>query len=154
MSHSGEVEVKLGEHVVDDLIHYVQNGHVSDQSMKDFAQQLGNVGNPNISNVVYGNHVRRMERDRNRDNSAEMRDILSDWWTKELHDMTTEDALKKLINIFNTRQLRFQDLAKKLEKYLSPPSPPLAVPAAIGQQAAFSPPGPSLQVTNIYHNLR
>ena len=118
MSHSDQVAKKLGEPVVDDIIRYVQSGHVSDQNLKDFAQQIGKVGNdPNVANVLFGSHVSRMEREKNRDKSAEMRAILSEWWNQELHDMTAEDALTKLIRIFNNSQLGFKDLAKSLEKH-------------------------------------
>ena len=143
MSHFGDVETKLSEHVVDDIVHYVQNGHMSDQNMKDFAQQLGKVRNdPNVANILLGNHMTRMERDRNRDKSAEMRAILSDWWRQELHDMTTDDALKKLIKIFNNGQLQFKDLAKKLGQYLPSPTPstcaPPTAPATIGSSPDFN----------------
>ena len=131
MSHSCNVEDKLGEDVVNEIIDHVQNGLMSDQNMTDFAKRLGKLANdPEAANVLYGQHMMRMERSRNRNNSSEMMAILSDWWNHELFNMTTDDALKKLIKIFKSRDLLFKPLATKLETYLSPASTSMTAPAA------------------------
>ena len=120
MSHTDNVEKTVGEDVVYEINEYVLAGHISDQNMKDFAQQLGKIGNdPNKANIVYGRHRERMERDRNKEKSAELYEILSDWWDEELSSMPRNDALEKLIKIFSSRAVPCKPLAGKLRKHLT-----------------------------------
>ena len=117
MSHYPEAEAKLGKAATDLLFRYTRNGDISDQQMEDFVQRLGHPDHHDEANVLFGNHKKRMERDKNRDQSAELRDVLSDWWNEQLFEdeMTQQIALAKLVSIFQGDDIHLKPLAKALK---------------------------------------
>ena len=92
MSYDREVEELLGKKVLQLICNYVADAKIDGQKMKEFAKQLGPVS--------FGKHKTRTEQRRNSSNQPEMRNILSDWYNKELHNLDQVTAVSKLANIF------------------------------------------------------
>ena len=111
MSHFLDVERLLGRDTLARILNYVISGNLSDQKIKDFAQRLGS--DPE-SNILFGNHTTRVGRDRERGKGEEVREVLSDWWNQELHAMTKEDAIGRLVEVFT--KIGAHPLAKHLKE--------------------------------------
>ena len=108
-----EVEVKLGKEVVKLMLDSARNGDISDSQMGSIAQKLGsNLDGPN---QVFGNHSRRMERDRFAASDTLLKCTLSDWWGAELYDLSPEGALSKLVQICQDPDIALRPLAKQLQ---------------------------------------
>ena len=94
-----EVEKHLGEPFVKIIMASASGGKVTDQDIKRFAQLLGYCSDQN-SNKVYGNHTTLMERNKDIQKDEAMREILSDWWNEELHQLLPKIGKKKVIKSF------------------------------------------------------
>ena len=109
-----EVEEKLGKEKVKLILDSARNGDISDSQLSSIADKLGrNLDGPN---VVFGNHRRRMERDRFAASDLLLKSILSDWWdTGELYDLSPEEALSKMVETFQDPDINLRPLAKQLK---------------------------------------
>ena len=114
--YDGEVQTKIGQNALEVLFEAVESNIIDEQKMADVAQNL----HPSVS----GNHVRRAGSGGHkiaRDGWwAEMREVLSDWYKEELFadKFGQQEALERLISIFNHRDINLPELAKKLEACL------------------------------------
>ena len=109
-----EVEGKLGNDVVNLMLDSARNGEISDAQLASIANKLGrDLDGPN---VIFGNHSRRMERDRFAASDTLLKCILSDWWgSGELYDLSPEVALSKLVQTCQDPNVALRPLAKKLQ---------------------------------------
>ena len=108
-----QIEIKIGADNMKVMLDFIRSGNINDQQLKDIAHHLGI--NSKGCNIVFGKHKTRMERDRYREKHHEMRAILSDWWDEELHQMSSMEALEKLIKTFGNRDIDCQPLAYMLK---------------------------------------
>ena len=109
-----EVEEKLGKEVVKLMLDSARNGDISDAQLASIADKLGrDLDGPN---TIFGNHSRRMERDRFAASDTLLKCVLSDWWDGELYDMSAEEALSKMVQIFQDPDVALRPLAKQLEE--------------------------------------
>ena len=67
--------------------------------MRMIALELGTHGESGRPNSIFGNHVRKMERDKNISSATALREILCDWWSDHLYDISHEEAINRLIQI-------------------------------------------------------
>ena len=104
--YDDDVKAKLGQGAWDVILAAVRNGHIDPEKMEDIARLL----HPHIA----GNHTRR-----ERYCDVEMRRILSDWWIFELHVMTRQVALEKLVKIFNHDYVKLHPQAKEIKKLMN-----------------------------------
>ena len=108
-----EVEGKLGKEVVKLVLDSARNGDISDSQMGSIAQKLGrDLDGPN---QVFGNHIRRMERDRFAASDTLLKCILSDWWGEELYELSSEEALSKLVQTCQDPEVALRPLANQLQ---------------------------------------
>ena len=94
MIYFKNIKALLGE-AVDDVLNSVRNGDFSKDQITSVAQHLGE-SEDDKPNILYGNHRRRMEGNKNRDYSTEMKDILSDLYNQKLFEKTKEESLSKV----------------------------------------------------------
>ena len=69
---------------------------MSDDQMRDFVEQLEELSEID-PNVLLGNHMRRMRRDRDRAPDTELLEVMYDWWRCSLFEMTQEEAMYVLV---------------------------------------------------------
>ena len=99
MSYIHEVKNIIGERNVEQILFYAKNGDISDQNVADMAQMLGVLSSKEDKpNVIYGNHKRRMERERHRGVEAEVRNVLYDW-TKCCFNFNLKINIDVFVNI-------------------------------------------------------
>ena len=67
---------------------------MSNDQLKCFVEHLGELSQIN-PNVLFGNHIRRMNRDRRQD--IELLQVMHDWWESKLCEMTQDKAMDILI---------------------------------------------------------
>ena len=124
-----EVEGKLGKEVVKLVLDSARNGDISDSQMGSIAQKLGrDLDGPN---QVFGNHIRRMERDRFAASDTLLKCILSDWWNTELYDLSPEVALSKLVQTCQDPDVALRPLAKQLQSLSAGEGSPRQLPGEI-----------------------
>ena len=102
-----EVCEKLGPVVFKLIRDYVTNHVTNIDVMNDIAQIL--------SDGAGGANQRR----RGGFDERAMRDILSDWYNEEMHKMTREAAVKRLIAVFKDNSVNLKPLAHDLEQKLT-----------------------------------
>ena len=98
---------KLGKEAYDAILGQVRSGNIDGQQMADIASQL----HP----TVRGNHQRRCEKGASSDD-YEMRHILSDWVIQELCMLKRETALKRLVMVFEDKNINLKPLARQLKR--------------------------------------
>ena len=76
MSYYFKVKALLGE-AVDDVLNSVRNGDFREDQITSVTQRLG-ASEDEKPNILYGNHKRRMEGDKNRRYSTDIKDIFLD----------------------------------------------------------------------------
>ena len=109
-----EVEGKLGKETVKLMLDSARDGDISDSQMSSIAEKLGrNIDGPNI---IFGNHRRQMERDRFATSDTLLKCILSDWWGVKLYDMSTGEALSKMVQVCQDPDIALRPLAKQLSE--------------------------------------
>lgn len=104
-----EVSEVLGSDAFDYLIEEVKRGIISAQHMKDIAHQL--------HNHVYGKHLQRLESGTH-SAEVEFRDILSDWYNKEMCNLEKQTALQKLVTICTSSSVSLNAVGKGIEKLI------------------------------------
>ena len=109
----------IGEEAKNLILESVRGGKVSAQKIEDVAFLLGQ--------QVGGSHKQRMQSGGLCDD-AEVRKVLGDWYTRELHELEGKDegkqkALMILIKIFENRDINLNFLATGLRKFLPVDSP-------------------------------
>ena len=116
MSYRREVENLLGKECMTALLNHVRGGKMSDYQLKDFVLHLGQLSerNPEAPNILYGNHTRRMSRDRDRGQDTELLQVMSDWWESSLFEMTQEAAIKALVEALSHPDVYCKALASRL----------------------------------------
>ena len=92
----------VGKDIWNHILDAVRDGTVNRQNMSDIAGLL--------NSKVGGSHLRRKECD-----EAEMREILGEYYNEEMFEMSTHEAVTKLIEVMNSDSVRLFPLAKKLE---------------------------------------
>ena len=110
MAYFQKVRQIIGPENVESIFEHVNYGSIDDQMMLDFAHKLG----PKIG----GNHKRRVEGERLPSDQAEMRRILSDWYSEELYKMNQAEAVLALAKIFGHSDIKSFPLAHKLRSGL------------------------------------
>ena len=101
------VKAKLGRENWDILMGAAMESKINSQHMKDISQAL----HPSIG----GSHLRRVNELRRLCDDSEFREILSDWWNEELYSLDHLDALRKLSDIMNSREVNLPSISSKLE---------------------------------------
>ena len=113
MSYRREVESLLGKECMTKLLDHVRGGKMSDDQMRDFVEQLGELSEID-PNVLLGNHMRRMSRDRDRRQDTELIQVMNDWWSENLCEMTKEKAMDILVRALSQPEVSCKHLAKQL----------------------------------------
>ena len=113
MSYRREVESLLGKECMNKLLNHVRGGKMSDDQMRDFVEQLGELSEID-PNVLFGNHMRRMRRDKDRDQDTELLEVMTDWWKWSLFEMTQERAMDVLVNALSRPNVKSKHLANQL----------------------------------------
>ena len=113
MSYRKEVENLLGKECMTKLLNHVKGGKMSDDQMRDFVEQLGELSEID-PNVLFGNHTRRMSRDKERAQDIELLEVMSDWWKCSLFEMTQERAMDILVHALSQPEVNCKHLANKL----------------------------------------
>ena len=114
--YTRDIEDKLGKEVVKVILDSARNGDISDSTLLSIARKLGeDLGGPNL---VLGNHLRRMEREKHAESALLLKCILSDWYKEELLDLPCDKAVLKLIETFRDPDIGLRPLAKRLENSL------------------------------------
>ena len=96
MSYCWEVENLLRSNCMRQLLDHVRGGKMSDDQMRDFVEQLGELSEID-PNVLFGNHIRRMNRERDRRQDIELLQVMYDWWDSKLCEMTEDKAMNILV---------------------------------------------------------
>ena len=118
--HDKRVQAILGENTVTKLLEAVRDDReITGQKMKDIAQRLG----------VGGRHRMRVEQ-RGDTDDAEMREVLSDWYNKDLHRMDKATVVNKLVEIFEDPTIDLVPLAQRLR--VDPEEGPVSVAPSAG----------------------
>ena len=113
MSYRKEVESLLGKECMTKLLNHVRGGKMSDDQMRDFVEQLGELSEID-PNVLFGNHTRRMSRDKDRAQDTELLEVMSDWWKCSLFEMTQESAMEVLVDALSNPNVKCKHLANQL----------------------------------------
>ena len=113
MSYRMEVESLLGEECLTKLLDHVRGGKMSDDQLKGFVEHLGGLSQIN-PNVLLGNHMRRMSRDKDRKQETELLEVMYDWWTNKLCEMTQDKALDILARALSQSEVNCRHLANQL----------------------------------------
>ena len=130
-----EVEGKLGKDVVKLMLDSARNGDISDTQLASIADKLGrDLGGPN---AIFGNHNRRMERDRFAASDTLLKCTLSDWWGAELYDLSPEGALSKLVQICQDPDIALRPLAKQLQSMSAEQGSPRQLLGAIQSEERY-----------------
>ena len=116
MSYHREVKNLLGKECIDKLVSHVRGGRMSADQLKCFVQHLGELTNTDAEapNVIYGNHIRRMDGNKDRPYDIELRDVLSDWWSESLFEMTKSQALDILVGALSKPEVGCHQLVFQL----------------------------------------
>ena len=125
MSYRREIENLFGEECMTKLLNHVIGGKMSDDQMKEFVLQLGELskGVPDAPNSIFGNHTRRMRRDRERKLDTEILEVLNDWWGTSLYQMTRSQAMEALVKALSHPNVGCHELASKLSARVKVPIP-------------------------------
>ena len=103
-----EVKEKIGEPAFNSILDAVEEDIITGEKMEDFARKL--------HRKVAGSHTKR-RRLPGMNDGAEMRHILSDWYEfGGLVEMATEDAQKRLLEIFSSPEISLNPLVVELKK--------------------------------------
>ena len=116
MRYHREVKNLLGQECMTQLLNHVMGGNMSDDQLKYFVLHLGELSktDPEAPNVLYGNHTRRMSRDRDRGQDIEILQVMSDWWENSLFEMTQEAAITALVKALSHPDVYCKPLASTL----------------------------------------
>ena len=104
--HDKRVVAKLGSGVWNVILEAVRDGDINGQKMRDIAQLL--------HTSVGGRHRMRVNYQRKDPDDAEMREVLSDWYNKEMHKLDNVAAVKELIKVFENHAVQLFPLASDL----------------------------------------
>ena len=113
MSYRREVDSLLGKECITKLLNHVRGGNMSDDQMRYFVEQLGELSEID-PNVLFGNHIRRMTRERDRRQDTELLQVMYDWWTNKLCEMTQGEALDILVRALSQPEVNCRHLANQL----------------------------------------
>ena len=116
MSYRREVENLPGKECITKLLNHVRGGRMSADQLKCFVQHLGELSNtdPEAPNVLYGNHMRRMSQNKDRPFDIEIREVLSDWWSSSLFELTQSQALDILVRALSQPEVSAREFAVRL----------------------------------------
>ena len=110
MSYRREVENLLGKDCLTKLLNFVRGGKMTDDQMKNFVEHLGEISEID-PNVLFGNHVRRMSRDKERRQDTELLQVMYDWWENRLCEMTRDRAMDILVKALSHPNVNCRNLA-------------------------------------------
>ena len=113
-AYDRDVKEKLGTDAYGLILREVDSGVICHQKMRDIAEGLY----PAEVKIV-GNHQRRISAKGGKSDSHEMRSILSDWWLLgDLHEISKEEALQRLVMVFREEPVMLKPLATALANLL------------------------------------
>lgn len=107
------VVANLGSEVWNFILEAVRDGDINGQKMMDIAQLL--------HTSVGGRHRMRVNDQRKDPDDAEMREVLSDWYNKEMHKLDNAATVKKLITVFENQAVQLFPLASDLRAVTQAP---------------------------------
>ena len=107
--YDAKVISKVGIDIWNYILEDVRIGTLNKQMMSDIARLL----HPKVG----GSHKRRKE-EGGKSDAAEMREILGEFYSEKMFEMSTKDAVTKLIEVMNHDSVRLFELAKKLDECL------------------------------------
>ena len=107
--HKERPQSALGVEVVKMILDAVETAEITKQKMEDIAQGLG----PKVG----GGHTHRNANTCACD-SAEMRHIFSDWYKLDLCDISGDEGVQKLVELFDSEDISLKPLAVRLKSYL------------------------------------
>ena len=113
MSYRKEVESLLGKECINILLNHVRGGKMDDDQMRHFVEHLGELSEMD-PNVLFGNHMRRMGRDKERRQDTELLQAMNDWWENSLRKMTQDRAMDILVQALSKPEVNCKHLANKL----------------------------------------
>ena len=113
MSHQREVESLLGQECINILLNHVRGGKMDDDQMRHFVEHLGELSEMD-PNVLFGNHMRRMGRDKERRQDTELLQAMNDWWENSLRKMTQDRAMDILVQALSKPEVNSKHLANQL----------------------------------------
>ena len=113
MSYRREVKSLLGKECLTKLLDHLRGGKMSDDQLKDFIEHIGDLSEID-PNVLLGNHMRRMSRDKDRKQDTELLEVMYDWWTTKLCEMTQDKALDILVTALSQPEVNCRHLANQL----------------------------------------
>ena len=119
MAYMSEVEKKLGKEVVNTMQNSALSGEISEDKMGMIALELGKHEESERPNTIFGNHNQKA-RNKNIKSDTALREILCDWWSDQLYDISHEEAIDKLIQVFKEDSIGLRPLAKKLKEIERP----------------------------------
>jgi len=105
-----DVKRVLGENAYDAILNNVRSGNINGQKMTDIAAML----HP----IVCGNTLRRRRESGAHSDDREMRRVLSDWYDREMFDMTRREALNKLVTVLENDNVDLKPLARDLKELM------------------------------------
>ena len=115
MSYRREVKSLLGKECMTKLLNHVRGGKMSDDQMRYFVEQLGELSEID-PNVLFGNHIRRMDRERDRRQDTEIDEVMHDWWESKLCEMTQDEARDILVRALSQPEVNCKYLANQLSR--------------------------------------
>ena len=118
MSYRREVENLLGKDCLTKLLNYVIGGKMTDDQMKHFVEHLGEISEID-PNVLFGNHVRRISRDKDRRQDTELLQVMYDWWENRLYEMTRDRAMDILVKALSHPNVKCKHLANGISPVTS-----------------------------------
>ena len=113
--YDSEVKNSLGPSVWAILEKCISHGWLDAKKMKDTAQML----DPRVG----GGHLRRTQSQRgDKSDWFEFREVLSDWYQQkpQQFDSDSQDAVKTLIDIFESPEISLWNVAKELKAHRPP----------------------------------
>ena len=113
MSYRREVESLLGQECINILLNHVRGGKMDDDQMRHFVEHLGELSEMD-PNVLFGNHMRRMGRDKERRQDTELLQAMNDWWENSLREMTQDRAMDILVQALSKPEVNCKHLVNQL----------------------------------------
>ena len=107
-TYDDKMEAKLGIVILNLILEAVRDGVIDRKKMRDIAQLL--------HSSVGGRHKMRVNDQREDSYDTEMREVLSDWYGKEMYKLDKTAAVNKLIDVFESSKIDLKPLAENLRQ--------------------------------------
>ena len=110
LSYLPDVKNVLGDKVVNAMINFSLTEKFPSEKLSIFAQYLSE------NMTIYGNHKRG-----NKDGADGLIAILCDWYSEELFDLPSDDALEKLITVLERADINVKPLTAEIKEIIKEP---------------------------------